>query len=267
MWNATGWWLWDDLGCVFGHEIFSQEDVLCAYSEGWGDSLPLVVNGDECYDFEIGPCTGEPDVRHYNLETHSRSDDDHQRFPWGDTVEGRVAGALYDLYDSTNEDYDSANFGFAPIVDLVLFQEPHEQMFFIFWQSWMGSGQNRHHAVRAIYQNTIDYDTPPYFAPPLPDRTVLEGSGWENAIDLWAYSADNESLDGELAWQIVYQSDWRCGVTIDEWDYVDIHPQAGWSGSCEVTIRVSDSLKTAEDTFLVNVVPVRARIYLPSVFR
>lgn len=56
-------------------------------------------------------------------------------------------------------------------------------------------------------------------------------------------------------------------MTIDEWDYVDIYPQAGWSGSCEVTIRVSDSLKTAEDTFLVNVVPVRARIYLPSVFR
>ena len=217
MYNATGWWLWYNIGC---------------YSHNY-----------------------------YNLETHGRSDNP-QSFPWGDTVEGRVAGALYDLFDNTNEGFDSANFGFRPIVDLV-FQEPLEQTFRLFWQNWMGSGQNRHHAVRAIYQNTIDYDTPPRFEPPLPDRTVLQGLGWENAVDLWAYSTDEENNDGELDWQIVYVSDGRCGVTIDAWDHVDIHPEAGWSGSCEVTIRVSDSLQTADDTFRVNVVPVRARVFLP----
>ena len=93
------------------------------------------------------------------------------------------------------------------------------------------------------------------------------GSDGENAIDLRAYSADEESNDWELAWQIVYVSDWRCGVTIDGGDYVDIYPQAGWLGSCDVTIRVSDSLKTADDTFRVNVVPVRARMFLPLVLK
>jgi len=181
-------------------------------------------------------------------------------------VEGRVAGALYDLFDSANEDFDSATFGFAPIVNIV-FQAPHEDRFSAFWDSWKASGHNRHHAVRAIWQNTIDYDTPPRFEPPLPDRTVLQGFGWENAIDLWAYSADEESNDWELDWQIVYISDWRCGVAIDAWDFVDIHPQAGWLGNCDVTIRASDSLKTAEDTFRVNVVPVRARVFLPLVLR
>jgi hypothetical protein len=97
--------------------------------------------------------------------------------------------------------------------------------------------------------------------------TGSAGFGWENAIDLWAYSADEESSDWELDWQIAYVSDWRCGVMIDAGDYVDIHPQAGWLGSCDVTIRVSDSLKTADDTFRANVVPVRARVFLPLVLK
>ncbi len=181
-------------------------------------------------------------------------------------MEGRVARALYDLFDSTNEDFDSATFGLAPIANIV-FRAPHEDRFSAFWNSWKGSGQNKHHAVRAIYQNTMDYDTPPRFEPPLPDRTVLQGFGWENAINLWAYSADEESNDWELEWQIVYTSAWHCGVTIDAWDFVDIHPQAGWLGSCDVTIRANDSLKTADDTFRVNVVPVRARVFLPLVLR
>jgi hypothetical protein len=41
----------------------------------------------------------------------------------------------------------------------------------------------------------------------------------------------------------------------------------GWLGSCDVPIRVSDSLKTADDTFWVNVVPVRARVFLPLVLK
>jgi hypothetical protein len=123
VWNKTGWWLWWDIGC-YNHQLFSQEDVNCAWSEGWADFLPLVVNGDPCYDFDAGPCTGGPDIRHFNLEAHSRSDNP-QLFPWGDAVEGRVAGALYDLFDNTNEGFDSATFGFAPVANPV-FQAPHE---------------------------------------------------------------------------------------------------------------------------------------------
>jgi len=264
MYNKTGWWLWWDIRC-YKHSLFSQEDVRCAWSEGWADFLPLVVNGDPCYDFRTGPCTGISDYDYYDLEAHSRSDNS-QLFPFGDIVEGRVAGALYDLFDSTNEGFDSASFGFAPIANIV-FQAPNEDRFSAFWNSWKASGWNRHHAVRAIYQNTIDYNTSPHFEPPLPDRIVLQGFGWENAIDLWAYSADDESYDWELDWQVVHVSDHRCGVTIDARDYVDIYPQAGWLGSCDVTIRVSDSLKTADDTFRVNVVPVRARVFLPIIMR
>ena len=133
----------------------------------------MSVNGDSCYEWGRGPC-GADGGQFENLEMPTCGDGR----PQGDTVEGRVAVALYDLFDSTNEGFDSAWFGFAPIANIV-FQAPHEDSFSASWDSWKGSGQNKHHAVRAIWQTTIDYDTPPRFAPPLSDRTVLQGFGWD----------------------------------------------------------------------------------------
>lgn len=121
--------------------------------------------------------------------------------------------------------------------------------------------------MRALWQNTIDYDTAPRFAPPLPDRTVLQGFSWPHPIDLWAYAVDEESADGEMNYQIMNVTDWRYGVSLDGNRWVNLTPVAGWLGSCDAAIRVSDSLKTAEDTFRVNVVPVRARGFLPLVLK
>jgi hypothetical protein len=266
MYNATGWWLWWDIGC-YNHDLFTQESVNCAWSEGWSDFFAVAGNGDSCYDLGLGPCTGTADRDHYNLETHTRNDNP-QQFPWGDTVEGRVAGALYDLVDPNNEApwWDSANFGFAPIWNIVRVA-PHETTFFEFWNSWKTSGNNKHHAVRAIYQNTIDYDTAPRFNPLLPDRTVLQNFVWNQAIDLWAHSEDDESADTELGWQILSVTDPRCGVSLDANRYVNIAPQQGWLGSCDVTISVSDSIKASTDTFRVNVVPVASRNFLPIILK
>jgi len=267
MYNATGWWLWWDIGC-YNHALFSQEDVNCAWSEGWADFFPLVVNStlnphDTCYDFGVGPCAGIPDWDHYNLETHNRNDNPAQ-FPFGDTVEGRVAGALYDLWDNMNEPiYDSATFGFDPIADIV-FQAPHEDTLRKFWDSWKTSGRNKHHAVCAIYQNTIDYDTAPRFDPPLPDRVALQNLSMPHVIDLWDYSTDDESMDTELGWQIINVTDARCGVSLDS-HFVNFAPQQGWLGSCDVTLSVSDGIQANTDTFRVTVVPVRGRSFLPII--
>ncbi|MFZ3070413.1 MAG: hypothetical protein WA110_04745 [Anaerolineaceae bacterium] len=257
MWNKTNW----VHGCG-DHSMFIPSEANCAWSEGWADFLPLPVNGDTCYDFGIGPCSGS----YYDLEAHSLTDPPPPPYYRGDMVEGRVAGALYDLFDTTNEDFDSDDFGMVPLTEVV-FQEPLEQSFPDFWESWKVTRHSQHNAVRTFYQNTIDYDTPPYFEPLLPDRTVLQGVGWDHAIGLWSYSRDEESEFWELDWQIVYTSDLRCGVTIDENDYVNIHPQDGWLGSCYVTIRVSDSLKMDEDTFRVDVVEIQSWVYLPVVIK
>jgi subtilisin-like proprotein convertase family protein len=257
MWNATGWWLWWDLNCYF-HDIFSVEDARCAWSEGWADYLPLTVNNDVCYDKGIGPCTGAPDQNHFDLETHS-----WDQMPFGDTVEGRIAGALYDLFDGVNDGYDSAAYGFDPIADIV-FQGPVEDRFTAFWESWKTSGQNKHQAVRAIFQNTIDYDTPPRLEPPPPNIGTLQNTTYTHALDLWTYSQDDESIDAELTYQITYVSDWRCGVSLDG-HWINLAPQTNWLGVCDVTVQVSDSLSQANDTLRVSIVPVTGRAFLPIV--
>ena len=259
LWNATGWWWWDPP--CWDHAPFSQEDDTCAWSEGWADFLPLAVNGDACYDYDEGPCTGNPDERHFNLETHGRGD----QFPEGDVVEGRVAGALYDQFDSANEGFDSATFGFVPITDIA-FHGESEDRFSMFWESWKASEQKKHKAVRAIYQNTIDYDGAPLFYLPLPDVTVLQGISYPHIIDLWAFTGDDESTDLELSYQITGVSAWHCEASLDG-RWVNVIPQPGWLGQCIVTLRVSDSFKTAEDVFQVTVAPVQSWMHLPLVFR
>jgi len=260
MYNASGTWWWPNVGdmlACLSHGIRDQENALCAWSEGWADFLALAVNGDACFDWNNTPCSG------LNLETPTWGTPGWNNN--GDEVEGRVAGALYDLFDQANDGLDQTTFGFAPIWTIVR-TAPHEQNFAGFWSSWRAQGYNQHRAVQAIYQNTIDYDTPPTIAN-LPDRTVLQNFSWNNAIDLWAYSSDPESFDWELDWLITNSSDWRCRVTIDAQDFVDINPLPGWLGSCDVTIRVSDGIKFGYDTFTVRVVPVAARVYLPLVMK
>jgi len=259
MYNASGTWWWPNVGDMLeclSHGIQDRENALCAWSEGWADFFALAVNGDACFDWNNIPCSG------LNMETPTWGTPGWNN---GDEVEGRVAGALYDLFDQANDGLDQTTFGFAPIWTVVR-TAPHEQNFAGFWSGWRMQGYNQHRAVQAIYQNTIDYDTPPTIAN-LPDRTVLQGFSWDNAIDLWAYSSDPESFDWELNWLIAHISDWRCRVTLDVQRYVDIHPWPGWLGSCDATIRVSDGIKFDYDTFTVRVVPVAARIYLPLVIR
>jgi hypothetical protein len=256
MFNATGWWLWWDIGC-YSHNLFTEESESCAWSEGWADFYPLPANGDTCFDYGIGPCGAGGGV-YENLESRNRNDYPPS-FPWGDIVEGRVAGALYDLFDSTNEGYDSAAFSLDPITDIV-FQGTSETTFNEFWNNWKASGQNKHHSVRAFYQNTIDYDTAPSFDQPLQDRSVLQGFSYAHVIDLWMNTADGESADTELTYQITNITDTRCGVSLDN-HWINISPQPSWLGFCDATIRVSDSMKTADDTFRVSVISVHDRIY------
>ena len=260
MYNAAGTWWWPNVGDMLAcldHGIQDTSNDLCAWSEGWADFHALAINSDACFDWNNTPCSG------LNLETPTWGTPGWDNI--GDEVEGRVAGALYDLLDTVNDGYDQISFGFSPIWTVVR-TKPDEQSFAEFWGSWLDQGYNGHWAVQAIFQNTIDYDWRPTIAG-LPDRTVLQGFGWDNAIDLWTYSSDMESNDWELDWQITHTTDWRCGVGIDASDYVDINPLSGWLGSCDVTVQVSDGIKTNDDTFTVHVVPVVGRAYLPLVMK
>jgi hypothetical protein len=259
MWNRTGQWHVEP--SCFEHNITSPESAACAWSEGWGDFFALAVNGDACYDLDLGPCSGAVDVRHFNLETHSRSDS-AQDFPWGDGVEGRVAGVLYDLMDYSNESpwYDDATWGFDAIVDMAMTGLGYATLQ-DFWNGYLGT--DKHNGVRSVYQNTIDYDQPPVFST-IPDQSVLQNASHPHFLELWAYSSDIESQDTWLSFQLVSVSDPSCGVTLDT-HWVNANPQVNWTGSCYVMIRVSDTLKTTIGGFWLHVLQINSRVFLPTI--
>jgi hypothetical protein len=258
MWNRTGQWHVEP-GC-FDHRIFSAESATCAWSEGWGDFYALAVNGDACYDFDLGPCTGAANGRHYNLETHTRNDIPTD-FAWGDGVEGRVAGALYDLMDANNESpwYDGATWGFDVIADIAMSGLGNTSLQ-DFWNSYQGA--DKHNGVRSLYQNTVDYDQVPTFSS-IPDQRVLQTPSHPHFVDLWTYSSDAESPDTSLTYQLVSVSDPACGITLDA-HWLNATPQSNWVGSCQVTVRVSDTLKTADTSFWLHILQINSRVFLPT---
>jgi hypothetical protein len=162
--NARGSW-WSGLVCL-SHTFWQYTSQACAWHEGWGDFFALAVNGDPSFNFANGAAV--------NLETPDRNNPkDSVGNPYrGDTVEGRDAGALYDLFDTTNDGYDqNASFGFDEIWNIVG-GGAGEDSFTNFWNHWKSAGYNQPFAAKALYQNTIDYtDTIPT-STPTPTRTL-----------------------------------------------------------------------------------------------
>ena len=148
--NANGYWYYQ---CPI-HSMFVPSDIHCAWTEGWADFFPLAVNGDHCYNSTPNSCQGIVDHDYYDLEAHSRKDNQ----PWGDTVEGRVAATLYDFYDSNSEGFDRISAGFYPIADFALGITPITS-FSDFWNNhWeFNSGQNSFLSGLTMWWNTIDY--------------------------------------------------------------------------------------------------------------
>ncbi len=258
MYNATGAWWWsdvDDMLACRNHGIREQESSLCAWAEGWATFHALAINGDACFDWDNSPCAGLT----IDLESPTW---DTLNWDEGDEVEGRITGALYDLFDSAEDGKDRANFGYTAVWNLVSAPSP-KNAFSDFWSAWRASSHDNHLAVQAIFQNTINYNQPPIMA--LPDLTVLEGFSYHDAVDLWAYTTDSESDGWELEWEIDTISDWHCSnVHINQQDRVNVViPYPGWHDGCNVTVSVTDGLSKVKDTFRVQVVPVTARVYLP----
>jgi hypothetical protein len=115
----------------------------CAWTEGWATFFPLAVNNDPVYDTSTGSI---------NLETPNSGTpgwDD------GDWVIGRVTGALWDIYDSTNDGSDRFTDGFTNIWDTIFHQ--NDNTFLQYWTAWRARGHNQANAVQSVYQNTIDY--------------------------------------------------------------------------------------------------------------
>jgi len=152
MWNVYEVWPPDQ--CPEPHHFWDEEDRCCAWTEGWANAFCLIVSGDPCYKW--------PDGGYYNLETPSTS------MPWGDGVEGRIAGMLWDMFDgsSSYELWDTYTLGFDEIWHLIRNYGPHI-VFEDFYWSWREEYPLDDSFVECAFHNTIDYYSPPITPHPL----------------------------------------------------------------------------------------------------
>ena len=153
------------MNCAYGyvppsmkiHYMEKKSNSTTAWAEGWANFFPLVVFDYPVFHYGIN-------ATHYipiNLEEPTWCWSD-QGWDDGDEVEGRVAGALWDIFDSQNDNapwyYDSFSDGFQRIWNIM--DTNSCDTFHEFWQAWNTSGYPKQPALLAIFQNTIDYRGP-----------------------------------------------------------------------------------------------------------
>jgi hypothetical protein len=102
----------------------------------------------------------------------------------------------------------------------------------------------------------------------LPVQLLLIGTTRNNAIDLWAYTSDAQTGDSSLSFAITNNPSASAGVSLDGNRYIDIFPNANWTGRAEVTVRVTDpGGLTDTETLAVVVMDQIINTYLPLMLR
>ena len=150
MYTVYGSWM-PTTYCPSPHYINLSSHVNCAWTEGWANFLPLAVNNDPVYRWASGSSI--------NLENPTWGSSSWDE---GDDVEGHVAGALWDVLDTTNEGDDQySDGGITNIWDTLYHQ--NDNNFSENWSAWKSRGHNNSSAgpVMSLYQSTIDYRNSP----------------------------------------------------------------------------------------------------------
>jgi hypothetical protein len=127
------------------HDIPVASNTICAWTEGWATFFSSAVNNEPVYYYSTG---GSKNLETPTWGTTGWAD--------GDTVEGRVTGALWDILDPANEGTDTYLYGnIADIWDT--FYHQNDDTFSQYWAAWKSRGHDEKWAVMSVFQNTIDY--------------------------------------------------------------------------------------------------------------
>ena len=134
------------------HSVFGPSSTGCAWTEGWAEWLPARVLNDPFYRWDNGASVP--------LESPSWTTGEAQ----GDTVEGRVAGALIDLSDNTNEapwdrygEAEAYGAQFEEIYATNLIQVS-DTLWEYFNVDRIGEGDTGYLARTSLFASTINYD-------------------------------------------------------------------------------------------------------------
>ena len=240
MYNIYGDYMPDAPNCS-PHSLMGDSSTGCAWTEGWAQIWHMWSTNDQYRDYPGG---GKID-----LEAATWGDGNDE----GSDVEGRVAGALWDIADSVNDGYDTYSGGWSDIWHIMYHHNCDK--FSEFWSQWQSHGFNTHGAVACIYQNTIDWNESPVITP-LPDVTVAEDEFRANAIDLDSYASDPESQDYQLQFSIASVSDPNLQIGINANHEINLQGMPNWSGWADVVVSCTDGVDQASATFRVTVTPV-----------
>ncbi|MFE7245151.1 hypothetical protein [Streptomyces sp. NPDC057580] len=141
-----------DSHCPDPHIITGTSHVNCAWSEGFADWYGVAVFGDPVYrdrtDTNNDASGFTVDFEKHTWDTGGWDD--------GDAVEGRVAGALWDLVDTGTEGWDAYGEGLSPVWNTFL--DHRVTTFREYWDARVADGRETGApALGSLFQNTIDY--------------------------------------------------------------------------------------------------------------
>jgi hypothetical protein len=263
--------------CSQGHYMNQISEPGCAWVEGWAHFMPLAVFDDKYFtDTTYFPRVFGTDT--INLETRNGN----LNFPDGDSCEGNVAAALWDIYDDHDEMYDRLTDGFGNIWHVLQEhdQTGNEDTFSDFYDSWCALGHDTPKANSAIFQNDIDYNLPPgvVVANPEPGKLYFgvihtltytaDEDGDVPQVEIW-FSRDN------IEWHLLDLPIERGGYSIrgeDEGRYVDWNTTHEIDEDDSVWLRVyatddlgASSSDDTDESFIVdNVAPHHWRDFTPA---
>ena len=231
------------------HYVNRNSEPGCAWAEGWANFMPLAVFDDKYYTdttYGVGISTFGTDAA--NLETRNGN----LNFPDGDSCEGNIAAALWDMLDSNNEDYDDLTVDFSEIWDVLQDQTTKEDTFRDFYDSWCDLGHDGSKANAAIFQNRINYNAPPCADIDMPES--LHGYARKIAIAVWTTDTDGVLPDIEIFYttdnidwnqlDLSFKSSGYSTLSEERWRYIDWDTEGYIDEDDSVWVRV-----TAVDDF------------------
>ena len=100
----------------------------------------------------------------------------------------------------------------------------------------------------------------------LPGRLLKVNTCRDNATDLWNYVSDEDTPTAQLVFSIANEPPAELGIELDSNRYIDISPQADWTGQGTVVIEATDPTGMSDSgSFRVTVAAELYSVFCPSV--
>ncbi|MCK5613087.1 hypothetical protein KAR91_65040, partial [Candidatus Pacearchaeota archaeon] len=225
-----------------GHTWTSHETTETAWIEGWSDFFQSVVR--HYYNYPMYDSYVETRWTS-SLENASAQD---QGDPRGDDVEGAIASALWDIYDSNQDNIrggvDSVNMGYDEIWNIFDKYDPdtsstsknHPWTVYDFWNGWMTNSYGDYTEVksiladRGIYVGSTVKITEPngggWYKGNITVRATEDISGSTSSVE-FQYSLDSTNgIDG--AWNAIGSDNNEADGFSLQWNTVNIVDPSVW---------------------------------------